>query len=336
MKMKLRYILTSVMMLVAVAGCDVHEFPEDDFKVHPFELHLNFDFETTLADMPLYKEILYYTRAEKESVEDYDMRYVIKAFRMDNVAGEIRTADTTIVVSKSDITNPNHSIQLNLEEGVYTFRVWSDYVKRGSHSDNYYNASNFEEIILVNKQNHAGSSAFREAFRGVVTAEVSPECNAVHIEMIRPMGKFKFISTDMEEFCKHAMQKFDAQSLDIDAYRVVFRYNTFMPCSFNMFTDKAADSWRNVSFSSRMTVAKNEEILLGYDYAFVDKTKTTLSISVEIYEPDGELLSASEPIDVPRARNRLTVVKGAFLTSRGSGGISINPGYEGDDYNMEI
>ena len=75
---------------------------------------------------------------------------------------------------------------------------------------------------------------------------------------------------------------------------------------------------------------------LGYDYIFVNGTETTLAISVEVYNRDGELMSSTNPINVPIVRSKMTVVKGEFLTSKATGGITINPGYDGDDYNIEI
>ena len=41
----------------------------------------------------------------------------------------------------------------------------------------------------------------------------------------------------------------------------------------------------------------------------------------------------SEPIEVPLQRNRHTVIRGMFLMSEASGGVSINPEFDGD-YNL--
>jgi hypothetical protein len=103
-----------------------------------------------------------------------------------------------------------------------------------------------------------------------------------------------------------------------------------------MFTDRPADSWTGVSFISQMHLEKDKEMLLGYDYIFVNGSETTLSVSLEVYTRDGELISSTNPINVPIVRSKLTVVKGEFLSLEASGGVTINPGYEGDDYNIEI
>jgi hypothetical protein len=103
-----------------------------------------------------------------------------------------------------------------------------------------------------------------------------------------------------------------------------------------MFTDKPADAWTGIAYTSTMRVEGDKAVLLGYDYIFVNGSETTLSISVEVYDKDGELMSSSNPVLVPIVRNKLTVVKGSFLTTLASGGVAINPSFAGDDYNVQI
>lgn len=362
----LRYILTCVMLLLAFVGCDVHEFPEDYGVRVPFLLHLDFS-----TEMPLYKEILYTRGGEAKEVTDpHDIRYIINAYRIDNKRSNNRVADTTFVFSKSDISDLNYTAYLQLPEGTYDFKVWADYVDAGSTDDKYYDTRDFAEIILADKGNHSGSNDYRDAFRGYASATVTnPDYytgsivdsinNQATVEMQRPMGKFKFVSTDVELFLIRVAQRLSEkgvnimpigdnnhisqamyeqllQRIDLEGFKIIFRYNLFMPCSFNMFTDRPADSWTGVSFSSPMRLEREKEMLLGYDYIFVNGSETTLSISLEVYADDGELLSSTNPINVPIVRSKLTVVKGEFLTSEATGGVSINPGYEGDDYNIEI
>ena len=362
MQVRISYILSCVMLLLAFTSCDIHEFPKENTEVAPFILHLNFD-----TELPLYKTIDY-TRGENNTITGtpkHDIRYIINAYRTDNIIGENRLSDTTFVFTKSDISNLNYTAQLHLKTGVYTFRVWADYVEPGSKKDKYYDTSDFAEIVLVDRDNHSGSNDYRDAFKGSISAEVKeikPNGGAIEIdneatiEMRRPMGKFHFIATDGEEFVSRIAQELSEQgelvtpnsaqpayeqllqSIDISQFNIVFRYNAFMPCSFNIFTDKPADSWTRVQFSSRMQSEPNKDMTLGYDYIFVND-ETSISISVEVYSKDGELMTSTEPINVPIARSKLTLIRGHFLTpssSSAEGGTIINPGYDGDDYNVPI
>ena len=367
MKITLCYISLWVMLLLAFAGCDVHEFPEERYDKVPFQLHLDFS-----TEMPLYKEVVYTRSGDTETkgvVARHDIRYTISAYRIDNMRSENRVADTTFVFTRSEISDLNYTANLLLREGTYDFEVWADYVDANSMSDKYYDTREFSEIILANKDEHLGSNDYRDAFRGYATATVINPVyytgNIVNsidhqasVEMKRPMGKFKFVSTDMDVFHTRVAQMMkekgklksvsaDAntkayyeqllQNVNIDDFYVVFRYNAFMPCSYNIFTDKPADSWTGVYFVSPMFPDNNlSEMILGFDYIFVNGSETTLSISLEVYNKDGELMSSTNPINVPIVRSKMTVVKGEFLTSKATGGVTINPSYDGDDYNIEI
>lgn len=365
MRKTLRYISQCVMLLLAFAGCDVHEFPEERHDKVPFLLHLDFN-----TEMPLHKEMVYTRSGEDETrgaAENHDIRYIVNAYRTDNSQGDNHIADTTFVFRKSDIEDLNYTAHLELQEGTYDFKVWADYVDVGSYEDKYYDTRDFAEIILSDRENHPGSNDYRDAFHGFATATVTNPAyytgpvlgtidNQATAEMKRPMGKFKFVSTDVVVFLSRVAQMMKEsgmllggdtesdtravyeqllKSVHLGEFYVVFRYNAFMPCSFNMFTDKPADSWTGMSFTSRMNMENETEMTLGYDYIFVNGSETTIAISVEVYNSNGELMSSTNPINVPIVRSKMTVVKGEFLTSKATGGITINPGFEGD-YNMEI
>ena len=352
--------------LLSLMSCDVHEFPiEEDKQLVPFSLHLDFT-----TEMPLYKEITM-TRANKSEtkapVTQHSIRYTVKAYRNDKTRVDSREADTTFVFTKSDIGDLNFTAPLQLHEGVYDFQVWADYVDLNSSTDKYYDTSDFSEIILSDKKNHSGSNDCREAFRGYASATVKNPAyykgdvtasidNQAYAEMRRPMGKFKFVSTDVDRFLTRVAQMMKEkgmqmslkpesdsqpsnesifQDIALEDFTVVFRYNLFMPCSYNMFTDKPADSWTGVTFTSRMFTEDYKEMTLGYDYIFVNGSETTLSISVEVYDMDGKLMSSTNPIDVPIVRNKLTIVKGEFLTSKASEGVVISPEFDGE-YNIII
>lgn len=347
-----------------LTSCDVHEFPEQSRERVPFLLHLDFD-----TEMPLHKEIYYTRNGEMVSLansKDYDIRYIISAYRTENLRQDNREADTTFVFTKSDISNLDYAAHLTLLEGTYTFRVWADYVDAGTKSDKYYDTRDFAEIILADRRNHAGSNDFRDAFRGYATATVASPVhytgdavdninNQATADMRRPMGKFKFVSTDVDGFVSRVVEMMKDKGLisdadasnkdfldqilkdiDLNDYTVIFRYNLFMPCSFNMFTDKPADSWTGMTFKSRMYIDENNEMVMGYDYIFVNGAETTLSVSLEVYDKEGELMSSTNPVNVPIVRSKMTVIKGPFLETKASGGVHINPGYDGDDYNIEI
>lgn len=354
------YILLCVMLLFSFVGCDVHEFPEERGELVPFTLHLNFD-----TDMPFHTEVPY-TRdgyVSTKSASKHDFRYLINAYRTDNVVGENYTADTTFVFTRSEFENLDYTARFELPEGTYNFVVWCDYVDAGTTCDKYYNTSKFDYLVLASETNHAGSNDYRDAFCGDVTATVTNPAyymgealaaidNSATVELTRPMGRFEFISTDLEVFLTRVLEMLQQkgtlsvegplsidqmlQTINLGEMDVVFTYEIFMPCAYNIFEKKVAYSWNKTSFKSKMQRLNATNLLLGHDLVFVRDTGTTLSVSVAVYNKDGELMSLSRPVDVPIVPSKYTTVKGEFLTTKASGGISIKPGYDGDDYNIDI
>ena len=117
-------------------------------------------------------------------------------------------------------------------------------VKKDAAEGLYYDTQKFEEIALQGDA-HVGSDDFRDAFRGTVVSEVSADIVEATVEMGRPMAKFNFVSVDVEDFIvKVASEGIfpTGEGVDLSNYKAVFRYQGFMPYSYNMFTDKPADS----------------------------------------------------------------------------------------------
>ncbi|MDD6622868.1 MAG: hypothetical protein PUE90_09215, partial [Bacteroidales bacterium] len=107
------------------------------------------------------------------------------------------------------------------------------------------------------------------------------------------------------------------------------------PCSFNMFTNKPADSWTGVAFTSRLIKINEQEAELGFDYVFVNGSEAKVSVCVEVYDSENNLLANINPIEVPLVRSQLTIVRGEFLTSKATGGVGIVPDFDGE-YNIVI
>lgn len=342
-------LLPALCLAVVAAGCDVHEFPELPQEA-AFTLRLDFD-----TELPLHKEVQYAVRSAG-AANAYDVRHIVSVHRLAADGSYVRQADRLFVFTCDDEAGLNCSQELTLAEGKYNFFVWTDYVHEGTTADNYYATPDFAEIILTSRTDHAGCEEYRDAFRGSQQAAVTVRkdgmreaSNVATVTMKRPMAKFKFVSTDYGQFVEEALKaragtegtestdgtESGTRVVDPADYRVVFRYTGFMPCSYNMFTDRPADSWTGVSFEGGLKTLGNDEVELGFDYVFVNGSEAGVSVAVEVYHKDGELVASSPTINVPLVRSKLTVVKGSFLTSVAEGGVGIDPDFD-DEYNIEI
>lgn len=364
----LRYCCLAMVVLTAGSSCDVHEWPETDFSTTDFALHLQFD-----TDLPLYQEI-YYSRGDlsaldqdsRTSIYDHDIRHIIEVYPAGNGSKSRATASPvcSFVYNESSVVNFDRTYNVKLPEGDWDIYVFTDFVDAGSQNDKYYKTSDFSAIIYPDRGSYSGSNECRQVFRGMTSVHVEhpyrfledetlPNYEAT-VEMRRPMARYEFISTDMDEFIKllpnissryresrgnddPAAESDGSRSLsraDIEEFKVVFRYTAYMPSQYNVFSDKPTDSWTGMTYESRMDIV-DDGISLGFDYLFVNGSEAIANVACEVYNGDGEKIASTPSIEVPVLRSKNTIVKGEFLSSSSSGGVTIQPGFDGD-YNIEI
>ena len=166
--------LLPVSLLVA---CDVHEFP---IPVEPEkrQVVLNLSFDT---DMPVHQVVDVRTRASIDP-QDYDMRYTVCIYRADADGTFGRVEDVRTVVAKDDVTDPDNSIGIELEDGDYRFIAWADYVDAGTLDHKFFNTDDFAEIALLT-DSYSGGTEFRDAFHGTADATVSAGTASIRIAL---------------------------------------------------------------------------------------------------------------------------------------------------------
>jgi len=322
-----------------VTSCDVHEFPELPEKV---QFHLKLHYAT---DMPQWEYPITSVRSivPSKSVQTAgEMRYIIRLYPQDAKSSAC-TPSQEFVFTRDVAEGYDAEFTLEAPAGNYTVMVWSDLAENAGGGHRFYNTEDFLDIAL--QGDHAGNNDYRDAFRGTHSltltsgiTETEPE-TAV-IEMERPLAKFEFVTTDVEKFIDKEIQaaisrgeiteNAPASRVDVEDYKVVFYYVGFMPSAYSMFTDKPVNSVTGISFAGRLASLNESEASMGFDYVFVNGTESAVTVQVGIFDKDGNRLSMSESVRVPLRRSKHTVLKGKFLMQNASGGVSINPDYDGD------
>ena len=186
----------AVCALLCVTSCAVHEWPEPS----PADVIVNLDFDTQLPQYKVLNEEG--TRASHDG-RDYDIRYTIAAYRLLQDGSYAEEPFLLKVFSKDEIEELNATFRFSIDEGSYRFYVWTDFVLAGTRSDYFYNTTSFRRISL--QGTHEGNNDFRDAFSGSADLQVirrgSKETpSTVTVQMRRPLAKFEFITTDLQEF----------------------------------------------------------------------------------------------------------------------------------------
>lgn len=338
--------------LLCITSCAVHEWPEPS----PADVIVNLAFDTQLPQYKVLNEEG--TRASHDG-RDYDIRYAIAAYRLLPDGSYAEEPFLLKVFSKDEIDELNATFRFSIDEGSYRFYVWTDFVLAGTQSDYFYNTTNFRRISL--QGTHEGNNDFRDAFSGSADLKVirrgSRETpSTVTVQMRRPLAKFEFITTDLQEFITKTIEamirKEEAEAaakagetksdgdtktpvVDLEKYTVVFFYSGYMPNAYNMMEGKPCDSATGVKFSSAISAIDNHDARLGFDYVFVNGEESSVMVTVALYDEEGTQLSISRQIEVPIKRSMLTTVRGSFLMQNTGGGVAIDPGFE-DEFNIYI
>lgn len=336
------------MPLVLLTACDVHEWPDTPENV-TFRLKLRYE-----RDMTVWEHLYDGTEVTEQGLGDtYDngrghgkMRYIIRAYPLTEKQRPAQKYTREFVFTKDIAEGYDHETTLDLAAGDYRIMVWSDLVENDD-VDPYHDAGDFAEITL--QGDHRGNDDYRDAFRGTgdisLTADVAEYVpGTLEITMQRPLAKFEFITNDLAEFIQKEGLRIAAKSggaesasgnepatrVNIEDYKVAFHYVGFMPCAYSMLTDKPVDSSTGVMFRSDLKELNDREASMGFDYVFVNGTESAVTVQVGLYDKEGTRLSLTEPIRVPLRRNHHTVLRGKFLMSEASGGVTINPKFDGD------
>lgn len=373
----IRASLLSLVACTFLISCDatIHEYPDELQIKQDFVLTLDFDLNV-LPYTTIEQDLTRATSQALRAQQQHKVRYIVNVYKANDEGTFSRKAIEQITLYASSLAEKLPPIRLQLLPGKYRFITWADYVLSSSSQATYYDVSQFEEIKMLHDEEglYQGNTLWRDAFIGQADAEVEPlENGSLTIEMERPLAKYRFITTDLEEFIQQAIEreqakaeekalqdaiaaselsataadsaqqhtepkvntKGDTRSVDLNKFQVRMVYPMFVPCSFNAFTNKPADSWTAQQYEGKITQLSETEAELGFDFVFVNGSEAKITVGLALYDSDGELISSIDPITLPIKRSRLTTVRGKFLTSHTSSSVGINPSFDGE-YNIEI
>ena len=342
-------IATTLTSLAAVASAAfmsscVHEFPEKG-EARKLVLHISHDTDWTYHDMTI-------TRGDipAPAIDGFNpgARYHIRVYPKGSQ--DVLIQETQFV--SDDLTRGDFTMTLQVPPGSYDLYVWSDYADLGTKNSYFFNSGNFGAIVYSEPYN--GNNELRDAFRGAVSFDIDSNIDAnyyeeVWVQLERPLARYEFIATDLEKFIEDETTRTEGaqqaatkaspddptRGLPLDQYRVKMIYAAYMPSKFNNFTDRPIDSSVGQTYSAKIVRLNDKEARLGFDYVMVNGRESSVKVQLEVYDPKDEPVARISPIDVPTKRSMNTTVRGKFLTSKVSGGVGINPDFNGE-FNVPI
>ncbi|WP_270570512.1 DUF6562 domain-containing protein [Bacteroides eggerthii] len=341
MKQKYTIGFIALVLTIALAGC-VHDYPgmteEGEEGVDPTLVEVNTEVTLDLELVPL--EIITQESARSgtnkarnittKADDGYRRRFIIEAWR----EGKPTTRQVTVMETAEEdgdgkITLPIH---LRLHAVEYTLAVWTDYVKAGTTDDLYYDTDNLQQVACTDP--YTGSTDYRDCLYGTTPLDLRQyrnEWNArvqIKVDMVRPLAKYELIATDVKDF----LRKTKKQRAGDETFTITFSYGFYLPTVFNVLAGKPADSRTGITYTTPLTVPADgqEECAIGTDFVFVNGTESFVSLSMEIRDSGGNVISRTTGLKVPYRRGHLTTVRARFLTNEMQGGVDIDDDFDGN------
>lgn len=333
--------MKSSLAIAAMAGLSscVHQWPDMDAIEHNVVINV-------YQDTDWLPDFMYeYTRA---GAQDMEIRYDFRIYHKGNTEKAVRE----FTIFSADMSRPDFSTTLYLTPGDYDLYMWSDFCDPSGDKALYYDDSNFSAITI--KTPYQGNTDLGDAFRGMTSFTVDESYESkpnvqASITLHRPVARYVFIATDLEEFVKNESTRgklslnditspgFDANQmyLNLSKYRIRVDYPLYMPAVFNNFQNNPVDSWTGMYYDSYAVQISSDMAQLAMDYVLVNGDESTAQVMLQIYDDDNEMIAKTNTISVPIKRNRTTYIYGPFLTTLKSGSVGINPDFEGE-YNIEF
>ena len=202
----------------------------------------------------------------------------------------------------------------------------------GTDTDLYYDTEDLQRVAC--RDPYTGSTDYRDCLYGTTALDLRQyrdEWNAkvqIKVDMVRPLAKYELIATDVKDF----LRKTKKQRADDAAFTITFSYGFYLPTVFNVLAGKPADSRTGVTYTAPLTVPDDgtEECRIGTDFVFVNGAESFVSLSMEIRDSGGNVISRTTGLKVPYRRGHLTTVRARFLTNEMQGGVDIDDDFDGD------
>lgn len=243
------------------------------------------------------------------------------------------SSDNNIIASETHVFQPGEPLtatfKLRLPSDEYRLMAWCDYVDAAQPSaDLHYLTADLRDVTFTGS--YDGNDPSRNAYSGVTPIDFKvyegDTTTVINSDIsLKPiMGKIKFVATDYNQFLVKPI-----------SLRFLIAYTGFLPHRYSVVRGVPFDATTGVNFiTNAMTELSTEgdgSATLGYDYVMVNGDESSVTVALGLYNDEGKLVGQSGNLNVPIKRGGLTVVKGHFLTkTQSSGGIGIDPSFEGD------
>jgi hypothetical protein len=343
---RIRHIFLVILSSLALVSCDstIHEYPIDidvNLTVRcSVDLTHPEHFVTVECDAE--NGTSYVVRTQNATVkgtrftEPVCLRYVIDLYEVR--ASNSQFVERRVLFADVDDPNPQAITTFTVDARKYRVLVWCDYEQDDVREAWYYVTDDLTKILYSDEP--VVDNNDKVVFTNMLEVDFSEyryadnNVEVVHDLMLqRPKGRFKCITTDMEDYAKGGRNP--------ENITAVVTYTQYVSAGYNVEEQKPNYFEFERTFFTKARIDEDGELELCYDYVFVNGKQTNVKINFAFFDGEvtvsdsgeliGDKISNWTGVVVPLKRNMETVITGRMLTaSFGTGGFGIDPGFEGE------
>lgn len=356
---RVKHIFSVLGILLLLSSCDatIHEYPSESSIVLTVDGTINDVkpefFITVECDAKNGTSYIVRTQSMKPENtrfdEPYKLRYIVDLYRVIASHSEFVERKVHIVDPQDAEYNKLPTTQFDVVASEYKVLVWCDYVRESAElEDWYYQTGDLRKILYndIEVKDNNDKDVFTNMahlnFREYYYMSGEHE-ESIHLTLERPKGRYKCRTTDVGDYLNKE---------DVEVITSVVTYVQYVAAGYNVEEQKPNYFESTRTYLHTVTTEDIDEdgrLEMCYDYVFVNGKQTNVKINFQfykgvvtmkdgkLYKEDGSIASDDDRISnwsgvvVPLKRNMETIIEGRLLTaSFGSGGIGIDPGFEGE------
>lgn len=315
-----------------LAACNViKEYPGDN-PVDPTLIEVSFSLEMNmqidnLDQISTYSSILN---------GDHDIRYIVDIYKDADrkLSGNDRRIER-IVYTDDEISEGKFTIggNVKLPADKYRLLIWVDFVSKGQNRDLYYNTEDLRAVGIIRDGGYVGYKTTRDAFTASVAMDLTPYRGKRFVQfpasvtVERPFAVYQIVTTDIEKYMSYN------PTLSYSSIRpgiADLSYMSLFPTGYNVRFGVPDDFKPGIGYRFDIVeTMPQKEAIVASDMVFVNGDDAAYDMNIQIRTPEGTHINTTDNLRINLRRNKLTVLRGEYLTREtGGGGVGIDPGFD--------
>lgn len=253
--------------------------------------------------------------------DELKLRAVIEVYNKGTDTRVLRKEEFVTATATEGI----YTSTLQLTPGNYDVRLWADYTT-DSRTDNHYITTDTKSIKILGKDQYRGNTDTRDAFTKAFGLTVRNSDQSETITMYRPLAKYRLVANDV---AKYNQLRAECKYLALEDLKISIVYEGFLPCAYNVSTQRPSDSDGGYGYASALSQQSDEAVTVGKDFILVNGEQSFVTVTILFKDASGKTISGINGVRIDYHAGQLTTVTGNFFTA-GVGGVRIDTNWSGD------